>query len=101
MLDFNHRSVGRAVAVLKDGTIYSGRGYRLYRTVDDGASWAFVTAMPSSLIRGTASVFRLGARLLRQEVRAMGVLSDGTLVAANREGTRRAAGRCGDESSVG
>ncbi len=85
MLDFNQRSVGRAVAVMKDGTIYSGRGYRLYRSTDDGTSWQFTTTMPTTLLRSVASVLRLGARLLRQEVRALGVLSDGSLVAANRE----------------
>ncbi|MBI5765232.1 MAG: exo-alpha-sialidase [Planctomycetes bacterium] len=85
MLTFRHRAPGRAVAIQRDGTIYAGRSYRIYRSVDDGASWQFVTSMPTKFVRGTASVLRLGQRLLRQEVRAMGVLSDGTLVSANRE----------------
>ncbi len=77
--------LGRALLLQPDGTVYIGRGYDIYRgrTGDDG--WEFVTAMPRRLSRRLAGLSRLASRLARLEVRAMGVLSDGSFVATNRE----------------
>lgn len=85
MLRIIRESVGRAVLIQPDGSLYAGRGYRIFRSRDDGATWTFVSRMPSAFGRHVVATSRLGARLLRQEVRALGVLSDGSLVGANRE----------------
>lgn len=77
---------GRMVLAAPDGSIYCGRRYRVYRSADRGETWRFVTEMPSGLPRRLISSFRLGGRLLRQEVRALAVMSGGGLVAANRRG---------------
>lgn len=77
---------GRMVQLARDGSIYCGRGFRIYCSKDRGQSWRFQTEMPSMLSRKLVSTFRLGGRLLRQEVRALAVLSGGELVAANRQG---------------
>lgn len=82
---------GRAALVQRDGTLYAGRGYAIHRSTDDGATWSFVAAMPRPLWRRAAERSRLACRLLRQEVRALAVLADGGLVAANREGVYWAA----------
>jgi hypothetical protein len=86
MLTIERTSVGRAVTVQRDGALYAGRGYHIYRSHDDGAAWTFVTCMPGAPARRLAATCRMGARLLRHEVRALGVLSDRAVVAANREG---------------
>ncbi|QDV90448.1 hypothetical protein RAS2_15270 [Phycisphaerae bacterium RAS2] len=65
--------------------MYLGRNYSLYRSQDDGATWTFVTRMPSTGVRRWAGWSRMASRLLRHEVRAMNVTPDGTVVASNRE----------------
>lgn len=77
---------GRAVYVQPDGTVYAGRNYVVYRSHDNGGTWTEVTAMPRGFIRRMAELSRMTCRLLRHEIRALAPLSDGTLVAANREG---------------
>jgi len=83
-------SAGRAVSIQRDGTLYAGRGYHIFSTCDEGRSWQFVTCMPADLKRSLAGRLRLASRLLRVEVRALGVLSDGTVIASNRGGVYRA-----------
>ncbi len=77
-----------------DGTLHIGRSYDILRSNDDGRSWQLVTSLPRSPVRRVAGVSRLACRLLRQEVRALVRLSDGTYVASNREGVF--SGREGD-----
>lgn len=77
---------GRMVQLAPDGSIYCGRRFCIHRSEDCGRTWQFVTQMPSKLSRSLVSMSRLGGRLLRQEVRAIAVLSGGRLVAANRQG---------------
>jgi len=77
---------GRVLYVQPDGTIYMSRRYRIYRSTDDGKNWTEGTAMPCPLGRRLAQPSRLACRLLRHEVRALVVLSDGTCVASNRDG---------------
>lgn len=77
---------GRAVLVEADGTLHVGRNYDIHRSIDEGESWTRVASFPRSPWRRAAEVSRLACRLLRQEVRAMVRLSDGSYVAANREG---------------
>lgn len=81
-----HVCRGRALLVLPDGTFYIGRGHAIYQSTDDGCSWALVARLPTSIIRGGLARFRLTCRLLRHEVKALGALSDGTLVACDRQG---------------
>ncbi len=77
---------GRAVLAEADGTIHLGRNYDIVRSHDQGESFVRVASFPRSLWRRGAEVSRLACRLLRQEVRALVRLSDGSYVAANREG---------------
>ncbi len=77
---------GRALLLEPDGTIHMGRNYAILRSVDHGATWAQVGALPRSPVRRAAEFSRLACRLLRQEVRALVRLEDGTYVASNREG---------------
>ncbi|HEY8494677.1 MAG TPA: hypothetical protein VIN04_12345 [Myxococcota bacterium] len=85
---------GRAVLVEPGGVFHIGRGYEILRSDDGGASWRRVSALPCSWMRRLARPSRLACRLLRQEVRALLRLSDGSYVAANREGLFH--GRDGD-----
>lgn len=85
-LDVLHTVAGRAVYVHHDGTLFIGRGYNVHRSDDDGATWTEVAGMPCSFLRRVAEVSRPACRLLRHEVRALAVLSDGACVAANRKG---------------
>lgn len=84
-LRLSQRTIGRALRVTRDGTLYLGRNYAIYRSRDDGATWTFVTRMPSTGVRRWAGWSRLASRLLRHEVRAMNVTPSGTVVASNRE----------------
>jgi len=85
-LDVLGTTPGRAVLAEPDGDLYLGRNYSIYRSSDDGQTWRKVTALPRSPLRRAAELSRLACRLLRQEVRALVRLSDGTLVAASRKG---------------
>lgn len=78
-------TAGRALRVMRDGTLYLGRNYEIHRSDDDGATWVFVTRMPSTGVRRWTGWSRLASRLLRHEVRAMNVTPRGTVVASNRE----------------
>jgi hypothetical protein len=81
----------RALLVRRDGTLYVSRHCRIYRSGDDGATWSHVTEMPLRLTRRIAEMSRLASRLLRHEVKALGLLSDGSCVAADRTGVFHAA----------
>jgi len=74
------------VLVEADGTVHRGRNYDIDLSRDEGASWTHVASFPRSPWRRAAELSRLACRLLRQEVRALVHLSDGSYVAANREG---------------
>jgi len=75
----------RALLVDRAGTMYLGRHCQIYCSRDDGQTWSFVTAIPRSLSRQFAEWSRLACRLLRHEVKALAVLSDGSHVAADRQ----------------
>jgi hypothetical protein len=85
-LQVQHRCAGRVLHVLRDGTLYICRGPVIYSSADWGGSWRRLTALPFSFPRRLASSFSLTKRLLRLELRALTPLSDGTLVAASRQG---------------
>ncbi|MBK8267703.1 MAG: hypothetical protein IPK83_05105 [Planctomycetes bacterium] len=76
---------GRMLHVTREGAVYLARGYSIFRSADEGCSWSEVCDMPQSIVRRAASASRMASRLLRHEVKAMNLLSDGTLVASNRE----------------
>lgn len=80
------RAPGRAVLLERDGTLYAGRAYAIHRSRDGGASWERAAAIPRPAWRRLAEPSRLACRLLRQEIRALVRLSDGTLVAACKLG---------------
>jgi hypothetical protein len=77
---------GRALLLERDGSVYVGRGYAIHRSRDGGARWERVATVPRPAWRGLAERSRLASRLLRQEIRALARLSDGTLVAACKLG---------------
>jgi hypothetical protein len=77
---------GRALLVEPDGTVYVGRGYAIHRSRDDGARFERAAVVPRPTWRHAAEASRLASRLLRQEIRALVRLSDGTLVATCKRG---------------
>lgn len=77
--------VGRVLLVQPDGTLFAGKGLQILRGRVGSHVWGPMTRLPSPLLRGIVGRVRLGARLLRMEVRAMGVLSTGAVVASNRQ----------------
>ena len=86
MLREIHRSRGRAVRICRNGTLYACRGYDLVVSRDHSATWFPAGRLPCKTSRRLAARFRPAARLLRHEIRALGVLSGGGLIAASREG---------------
>lgn len=93
-LEILDRVPGRVVLAEPDGTLHAGRNYEILRSDDDGRSWSRVARLPRAPWRRAAELSRLACRLLRQEVRALARLADGSYVAANREGVFH--GRPGD-----
>lgn len=85
-LEILGRTRGRAVLLEDDGAVYVGRGYAIHRSGDGGATWQRVGEVPCPPWRHLAELSRLPSRLLRQEIRALARLSDGTLVAACKLG---------------
>lgn len=77
---------GRVARVEADGTLYAGRRTVIYRSDDDGATWARETAIPVRGIRHIAEYSRMASRLLRHEIRALARHPEGALVAASRRG---------------
>lgn len=77
---------GRIVLAEPDGALHLGRGLEIHRSEDRGRTWRHVCSMPQSPLRRLAGSVRLGARLIRQEVRALVRRSDGGCVASNRQG---------------
>lgn len=93
-LDVRVARAGRALLLQPDGAVYASRHYGIYRTRDAGQTWERVTALPCPAARRLAQASRLACRVLRHEVRALNVLSNGALVASNRQGVFY--GRAGD-----
>lgn len=75
----------RALLARGDGSLYLARHGDIYRCTADSQRLTHVTSMPRRVVRRMAEVSRLASRLLRHEVKALGVLSDGSCVAADRE----------------
>lgn len=82
---------GRSLYVDQDGVVYCAKGRQIYRSNDWGSSWVLDCVIPCSPLKSAVSMHRLGARLLRHDVSAMVLLSDGTRVAVARDGLYRAA----------
>lgn len=80
------RGPGRALLVRSCGRMYVGRGCSIWSSDDDGARWTLEASLPMSWKRRLGRLARIAARALRFEIRALGVLSDGGLVASHREG---------------
>lgn len=80
------RGPGRALLVRACGRMYVGRGCSIWSSDDDGARWTLEASLPVSWKRRVGRLARIAARALRFEIRALGVLSDGGLVASHREG---------------
>lgn len=84
------RCRGRALLIGREGRLYIGRRYAILRSDDRGRSWQLDCAVRAPAWRNTVTVSRLAARLLRHEIAALVMLSDGTRVAIARDGIHRA-----------
>lgn len=69
----------------RQGCSFVGNGPRICRCDVRSTERRLLATVPSSWRRYPAQASRLAARLFRQEVRALNFLSDGTVLAANRE----------------
>jgi len=76
---------GRMLHAQADGTLYMCRQYDIFRSDDDAQTWRRALTLPRTFERRIADVSRLACRLLRNEVRALEVLSSGNLVGSNRQ----------------
>lgn len=81
---------GRALFVASNGDLYIGRGCRIFRSRDLGATWDLDCYVPSFGWKHYCSHVRLMARLLRWYIAALQVLPDGSRVAVARDGIYRA-----------
>ncbi len=68
------------------GTIYIAQGPLISRSTDDGRTWQHCARIQLPPLRQLVGMSRLASRLLRQEIRAFGILSSGGLVASGRHG---------------
>lgn len=82
---------GRALYVSAKGVLYISRGYKVYRSGDWGKTWQVDSVLSVEGWKSSLARFQLSARLLRQYVAALVVLSDGTRVGIARDGIYRAA----------
>ena len=76
---------GRVVSLGTDGMIYVGQRYGLW-ACDSSGSGSLLAQVPRSIKRRLIEPSRLLCRLLRHEIRAFKILSDGTKVVATRKG---------------
>lgn len=76
----------KMLCVQADGTVYMGRRRQMYKSGDDGRTWNLVGWLPATCVGHLATVSRLAGRLLRQEIRALAILSSGSCVASSRSG---------------
>jgi hypothetical protein len=89
-LEFSRQAHGRALFIGKGGSLYISRGYCIYRSDDGGQTWTLDCQIIAHGWKPLASHVSLGARLLRFNIQAMHVLSDGSRVAIARDGIYRA-----------
>jgi hypothetical protein len=78
--------VGRALFISQQGELYVARQYAIYRSGDWGTSWQLDCWIPGQLWKRAVASSRLGRRLLRYDIVALGLLSDGIRVAVARDG---------------
>ena len=81
---------GRALYVGPAGEVYVARRYQIYRSDDWGGTWRLDSFVPGRGWKPLVARSRLGARLLRYEIAAFQVLSDGSRIAVARDGLYRA-----------
>ncbi|MHC4177353.1 MAG: hypothetical protein ACYSWU_07595 [Planctomycetota bacterium] len=84
------QTTGRALYIGQGGELYVARTYRIYRSIDWGATWQLDCFVPASGWKPLVAKTRLGARLLRYDIAAFRVLDDGSRVALARDGVYRA-----------
>ncbi len=77
---------GRVLHVTRQGTIYVGRSYAIYRSTDDGQTWELAARAPCPLARRPIQLSRMASRALRHEIKAFLELSNATYVATTRLG---------------
>jgi hypothetical protein len=84
------KAKGRVIFIARDRTLYRSEGYHIYRSSDSSETWFSEGAISSSPLRALVSAHRLGARLLRHDIIAFGLLSNGVRIAVARDGLYRA-----------
>jgi hypothetical protein len=75
---------GRAVRLSNADTLYIAKNNDIYAY--DGKAFSFAGGVPSKAGYKLIEPFRLLCRLLRYEIRAFSILSDGTKIASTRQG---------------
>ena len=79
-------TTGRALFGTESGTLYRAAGFRIFRSLDRGESWAQFLTCPGGAVSSVTRYSRMATRFLRQEVRALLPTGDGGHVAATRSG---------------
>lgn len=82
---------GRALHVSRSGELYASRGYDVFCSTDGGLTWRLDVSIQKGSFKAFLAGHRRPARLLRYDVAAFAVLSNGTRVAVARDGIYRAA----------
>jgi hypothetical protein len=81
---------GRALYTADDGGLYISRGYEIFRSGDQGASWELDCFVPDRGWQSLPASCALGRRLFRRYIQTFQVASDGSRIAVARDGIYRA-----------
>jgi hypothetical protein len=81
---------GRALYAAADGGLFISRGYRIFRSGDQGASWELDCFVPQRGWQSLGAAFALGRRLLRRDIQAFARAPEGWRMAVARDGVYRA-----------
>ena len=86
-----HQTHGRAQFIASDGRCYVSRKYDIFVSDDWGQSWRIDCRVPDTGWKSCVAAGKPLARLLRYNIQAFQVLSDGSRLAVARDGIYRAA----------
>jgi hypothetical protein len=84
------QTAGRALYIAADGKCYIARKYDVFTSIDGGTHWELDCRVPPSGWKHWAASFSPLSRLLRYNIQAFQVLSDGSRLAVARDGIYRA-----------
>jgi hypothetical protein len=81
-----NRIKGYCVLNISDKVVYSAKGYRIYKSIDEGNSWELDGIVDDLRFSIIANASRLAARLFRAEITALSVLQDGSRIIIGKKG---------------